>query len=184
MTPTYFTTEYNKDSTIALEGITHKDNSIWELTIGDSLKIYIMTNNEIDTMVEFSHMIHFSKYYSGITLIPAAYTIFADVVNLSKYSYNACEVSDSNLIIEPHRKALNIEHFFSADDFFFTKSTENCTVTAATKAHAWTLTALGMMAKSMTATKVEMHNLHCAAQLQAKFKAEYNKHYAENELKD
>ncbi len=67
MAPTYSTTKYNKDSTVAFEGITRKGNSIWEFTMGDSLKVYIVTDNKIDTMVEFSHMIHFGEYYSGVT---------------------------------------------------------------------------------------------------------------------
>ncbi|PBK99310.1 hypothetical protein ARMGADRAFT_1025558 [Armillaria gallica] len=172
MVPTYSTTKYNKDSTVAFEGITHKGNSIWEFTMGDSLKVYIVTDNEIDMMVEFSHMIHFT------------YTIFSDIVNLSEYSYNACEVPDSNLTIKPHREALNIEHFFPADNPFFIESTKDCIVTATAEAHAWTLTALGMMGKSMMATKVKMHDLHCAAQLQAKFEAEQDECHAENELKN
>lgn len=81
MAPTYSTTKYNKDGTVAFEGITRKGNSIWEFTMGDSLEVYIVTDDEIDTMVEFSRMIHFGEYYSGVTPIPAAYAVFADVVN-------------------------------------------------------------------------------------------------------
>lgn len=86
--------------------------------------------------------------------------------------------------IEPHGEALNIEHFFPADDPFFTESTEDRIIAAAAEARAWTLTALGMMGKSMTAAKVEMHNLRRAAQLRAKFEAERDERRAENKLKD
>ncbi len=184
MAPTYSTTKYNKDGTIAFEGITHKGNSIWEFTMGDSLNVYIMTDDEINMTVEFSCMIHFGEYYSGVTPIPTAYSVFADIVNLSEYSYNACEVPDSNLTIKPHSEALNIKYFFPADNPFFTESTKDCIIAATAEAHAWTLTALGMMGKSMTAAKVKMHNLHHAAQLRAKFEAEHDERRAENELKD
>ncbi|KAK0441414.1 hypothetical protein EV421DRAFT_1904873 [Armillaria borealis] len=184
MAPTYSTTKYNKDGTVAFEGILRKGNGIWEFTMGDTLEVYIVTDEEVDTMVEFSRMIHFGQFYSGVTPIPAAYAVFADVVNHSEYIVNACEVPDGDLTIEPHGEVLSIEHFFPTDDPFLTESTEDHIVNATAEAHAWTLTALGMMGKTMSAAKVEMHNLRCAAQLRIKFETERDERRAENELKD
>ncbi|KAK0230568.1 hypothetical protein IW262DRAFT_1291658 [Armillaria fumosa] len=183
-TPDYVPTKYRQDGTVAFEGITRKENGIWEFTMGDSLEVYIMTDNEVDTMVEFSCIIHFYEFYSGITPIPVAYAVFADVVNSSEYSINACDVPDGDGSLEPHGDVLTIEHFFPANDPFFTESTENRIVAAAAEARAWTLTTLGMMGKTMVAAKVEMHNLHRAAQLHAKFETEHDERRAENELKD
>ncbi len=139
---------------VAFDGITQKDNSIWEFMSAETMEVFILTDEEVDTMVEFSHMIFFGQFYAGVTSTPAAYYTFTDVVNQSKYCINTCDVLDGNLTIEPHGDVLNIEHFFLANNPFFTTSTEDCIIAAAAEAHAWTLTAFKMSGKFIATAKV------------------------------
>ncbi len=54
MSRTYNTLKYRKDGTVAFEGVLRKDNGMWLLEKVDSLDSYLITDDELEILVEFS----------------------------------------------------------------------------------------------------------------------------------
>ncbi|SJK97303.1 uncharacterized protein ARMOST_00555 [Armillaria ostoyae] len=92
MSRTYNMLKYHKDGTVAFESVLHKDNSMWQLKKVDSLDIYLIMDNELEILVEFSHLLNFGDFYISITPISASYSIFYEIVNQANFIVNAASL--------------------------------------------------------------------------------------------
>ncbi len=165
MSRTYNTLKYHKDGTVAFEGVLRKDNGMWLLEKVDSLDLYLIMDNELEILVEFSHLLYFSDFYISVTPVPASYPIFCDIVNQANFIVNAAPLPSDSSTHDVHGSVLKLEHFFPTDDPFLTNTIEDQLLSAATNATAWTLEELGL-SRTMAKAKVDQYLMAIAYEWQ------------------
>ncbi|KAK0192368.1 hypothetical protein F5146DRAFT_999570 [Armillaria mellea] len=125
--------------------------------------MYLITNDELEILMEFSWLLYFGNFYISITSVPVSYPIFCEIVNQANFIINAAPLSSDSSTHDVHGKLLRLEHFFSANDPFLTNTIEDQLLKATTNAMAWMLEELRLL-RMVAKAKVDMHNLHKQAE--------------------